>query len=282
MFGTMVHDVLEHGPAKMMDTLQGYADKYNDLFVEEQEYYGDIINDVHDIMTEYFKWYEDDNIEDAKLIEATLMVPVGQGVVFKCRLDRVVKIKKRWYLVEHKTFKRLPDENHRWRDIQTAIYMKALENYGEPVNGILWDYIGSKSPTIPQILKDGSVSSRKIVTLPTTLRRFAKNMKVKIPGTLLDGALESCERYFHRFKYPSNPRVNKIVLEDFLATVDSIKMLAPSSRVMHSGKHCDYCSYEPLCRARLGGLDEEDIIKAKYQERRERPDKAIEGDDAED
>ena len=287
LFGTIVHEVLEKGKAGMLDVLQNYADEMGELFIEEQEYYGDILNDIHDIMTEYFIRYGKDEYEIYRadkidFVEMQIVVPIGQGVIFKGRIDKVVTKKNRRYLVEHKTFKRLPDENHRWRDIQTAIYSTALANYGHPIDGILWNYICSKPPTMPKLNKDGSISNRPIVTLPTTVRRFAKNSGIKVPEKLMDQAQESIDRYFHRFLYPSNPRVNSLVLRDFLDTANEIKEFSHDSTTMTIAQHCSFCQYEPICRAKLGGLDETFIIKKQFKVGDRFADQTAKVDDSED
>lgn len=287
LFGTIVHEVLEKGKTGMVDVLQNYADEMGDMFIEEQEYYGDILNDVHDIMTEYFDHYGKDEYEiyradEIDFIELEIVVPIGNNLLFKGRIDRVVTRKKRRFLVEHKTFKRMPDENHRWKDIQTAIYSTALANYGHPVDGILWNYICSKPPTMPRINQDGSVSNRQIVTLPSTVRRFAKHEGIKVPEKLMDQAKESVDRYFQRFLYPSNPRVNKVVLQDFLETAEEIKQFGHDSSTMSIAKHCDYCQFEPICRAKLGGLDEDFIIKKQFKVGNRFADQAAKVDDSED
>jgi hypothetical protein len=71
------------------------------------------------------------------------------------------------WLLEHKNHKSFPNADHRWRNLQSSVYIRFIEMMGWwKVEGTLWDYIRSKPPTRPQILKSGGVSSRDLDSLP--------------------------------------------------------------------------------------------------------------------
>ena len=282
IFGKIVHEILEHGQSKMMEILEHYAEKYDDLFIEEQEKFGNIIDDIHDICTEYFIHYKNEEYKPYKIDgvdrELELNVMVAPGIVFNGKIDRLVKHKGKNYLLEQKTFKRMPDESHRWRDMQTALYVRALKLMGHDIDGVIWDYICSKPPSVPQILKNGEFSTRPITTLPTTLKRFAKHTKVDVPQAMMDAAKASRSSYFFRFTYPVKRSIADLLMQEFIESARQIKDIGSSSRVMNISRECTFCEYEPLCRAVLGGLDV-DFIKEKQYQRREPTHKAVETDE---
>lgn len=282
IFGKIVHEILEFGEDRMMEILENYAEKYDDLFIEEQEKFGNIIDDIHDICTEYFRHYKDSDYKPYKIDgrdrEFEIDVMVAPGVVFNGKVDRLVKHKGKTYILEQKTFKRMPDESHRWRDMQTALYAKALRLMGHEIDGVIWDYICSKPPTVPQVLKNGELSTRPINTLPTTLRRFSKHTGIAIPEAMMDAAKANRSSYFFRFTYPVKKSIADLLMKEFIESAQQIKDIGSDSRIMNISRECTFCEYEPICRAVLGGLDV-DFIKEKQFQRREPAHKTIEADD---
>lgn len=282
VFGKIVHEILEHGLDKMTEILEHYMDKYDDMFVEEQEKFGNIIDDIHDICTEYFIHYKNEDYKPYKIDgrdrEFEFDVMVAPGIVFNGKIDRLVKHKGKVYLLEQKTFKRMPDENHRWRDMQTALYVRALKLLGHDVDGVIWDYICSKPPTVPQVLKNGELSTRPINSLPITLKRFSKHTGIAIPESMMDAAKKNRHSYFFRFVYPVKRSISELLMQEFIESARQIKDIGSESRIMNISRDCTFCEYEPICRAVLGGLDV-DFIKERYFQEREPAHKAIEADD---
>jgi hypothetical protein len=275
VFGTIVHSMLEahaggEDPFEMLATI---ADKDKKLFEAEREAYGDIVRDLGFIMTDYFRYWADRDLAYIRVkgrnAEHSFEAEIAPGIILTGRIDAFARErgKKLKFIVEHKTFKRKPDDDTRWRNLQSAVYLRVAEmlGYGQ-FDGIIWDYIGSKSPTMPEILKNGSLSRRKITTLPSAMAHFLEehNLSADHYAEFLSLVEEGRSDYFERVVTPVNARVVDKVFNDFLITALYIQELHGKDRTRTIDLHCSYCDYEPICRAELLDLDVDYIKKASY------------------
>lgn len=161
-FGTMVHEMIEawiEGDDPM-EKLAEFEKKQGRLFQTMIDEYGDIVDDTRIIMTEYFAfWHERAKKDpDSKLTilrrnrrgaEHKFEVEVRPGIVLIGKIDAIGSSRKLRWMVEHKTFTNMPNEDHRWRSVQSALYLRVNDMLGWPsLDGTLWDYIHS-SPCIP-------------------------------------------------------------------------------------------------------------------------------------
>ena len=278
-FGTMIHEMLElhcNGldPFSYLDGLRSDVEAMK-LFKQERDEFGDILEDVEDIMTDYFNHYDDD--EDLVFVrkrkrqaEHHFEIELFPGVIWNGKIDNLVITpnKLRW-LGEHKSFKRRPSDDDRWRSLQGATYIRANDILGwEPLDGLLWDYVKSKPPAIPHILQDGSMSQKKLDTLPAKIRRVAKERgeKANEYPQLMASAEKNMGEYFFRVHAPVQPQVVDMVFEDFEATVKEMVKGHGKCSDMNIDMHCSWCDYEPLCRAKLQGLDIDFTKEREYRD----------------
>lgn len=291
----MIHSMLERhingdDPMEFLEELQQDVDQMK-LFRQEREEYGDIITDVGDIITDYIEHWENDGLRFIRRAgrgaEHTFEIELLPGVIWTGKIDAIAQTSQKLrVLVEHKTFTRKPNDDDRWRNLQSVTYFRANDILGWPrLDGCLWDYIKSKPPQAPGILKDGTLSSKRIDTLPSTINRVLDSQGVaytdKQAASLIAMAEKNRTEYFSRHITPVNRAVADMVFSDFEATV--VEMVKceenrPNRWPMNVDKHCSWCDYEPLCRARLQGLDVDYIMDKEYTNGKDR--KA--GDDEED
>lgn len=276
VFGTIVHEMLEadaigKSPWK---TLKRLDKEQGPLFRAEREHYGDIIADAGDIMSEYFQYHNplqpiSVNGKDA---EIEFEVPVAKGIVATGKIDMLAKEKGLRWLVEHKTFgKAIPDEDARWRDLQSALYVRILDMLGvKRPDGLLWDYIWSKSPQTPEFLKSGRVAKRLIVTLPGKVRAWADKHGISQSdrARLMDVAKKNLPRYFQRIMVPIKPQVVDSVFEDFVTTAKEMRNRHDDKPCRNVDRHCTWCDYEPLCRAAFRGGDINFLMRSDYEVRK--------------
>jgi hypothetical protein len=141
---------------------------------EEKEYYGDIPTDSKRIISGYNRMWAKEQVS-YKLIEKSLgPIPLTSKTAFELRPDRLMTERgtRRTFLCETKTGRKIPQEDLRIWDLQTALYVWALRELGYKVDGILWDYIRTKPPTVPVLLKSGQLSQR--ADMDTDFATYAK------------------------------------------------------------------------------------------------------------
>lgn len=273
-FGRIVHEMQEqevmgNDPFEHLAMIEKKAGK---MFRDDEDEYGDIIADIAYIMQDYYDYYEKEPLKIVPIkgrpAEHPFEVEVVKGIWATGKIDAFVQSKNglRWIL-ERKNHKDIPDEDARWRNLQSAVYTRLVEMAKVlQVEGLCWDYIRTKRPTRPQILKSGKLSQRALDTLPSVVIDVCKQHKIptKEVAHLLSSARRNMSSYFKRIYTPTKKALVNIVFSDFVETAKEIKALEGKTQVMTIGRHCSWCSYEPLCRARLRNLDIDFIKKKEY------------------
>lgn len=284
-FGSIAHQMLEayangEDPFIVLGTIQATQRK---LFAAEIDEYGDIVSDIRTIMTEYFSYYDPKDLvyirKKGKSAEFEFSIEIAPSTILTGKIDGVAQTrnKLRW-LTEHKTFgKSVPNEDHRWKNLQSSFYLRVLEMLGwKDLAGTCWDYIFSKSPPKPELLKNGTLSRRATTTLPTRVMEAIRDYKLnpKDYKDLLTAAEESRDKYFMRIFNPVKKSVVDLQFKDMLISAREIAddKLKPVRTIE---QHCEYCDYEPLCRAELTDSDV-DFVKEReyYVEEEKEPDRA--------
>jgi len=282
-FGTLAHKVLETyaetgSSLQALEEIRKVSPEDFRMFNEEKEYYGDILNDIYDIMYEYFRTWNPREFKFIKVAErnsehefCTDILYKGKKFKVKGTIDAIVQtINGKIWLVENKTFgTSLPSEDDRWRNLQTSVYIKvALKlKMAKRIDGILWNYILSKPPTVPQELKDGGLSQREIITLPLIVERElgARSLLSSPSYTKLRAMAETGRgRYFERIYNPVAAPVVESLWRGFLDTA----LLIVDNRLpnyRNIGRHCGWCQYERLCRTELTGGDLEYVKEKEYK-----------------
>lgn len=270
-FGELAHKMIEYDaqdddPMEVLEQLNPQALK---LFEAERDLYGNLLEDLACIMGEYFRYWRgtDHELEyipfRGRYAEHSFEIEAGDGIVITGKIDAFARTSNRlWWLVEHKTFTNMPNEDQLWRNLQSSLYVRVAEMLGLRVDGTCWDYIRSKPPAWPKLLKNGTVAKRGIDTLPRRVKAFAKMHRVKIPESLMESATKNRERYFSRIFTPTKPAVVDKVYADFLETAREMRDCFGKSRTKNIDRHCDWCEFESICRAELRG-DDVDFVKKR-------------------
>ena len=273
-FGSIVHTMLEahangDDPFVKLDEVE-----VPKMFSVEYELYGDIVTDIRHIMTDYFRYWKGRDLKyirkNGQNAEHKFEIPIpGHGITFIGKIDALARWKSKLKLVvEHKTFKRQPSEDIRWRNVQSAVYQKACEllGWGMP-DGIIWDYIGNKPPKEPEILRSGLMSRRAITTTPSAIKDFLakNNLSTSHYADFISEVEERQSEYFIREATPVNASVVDKVWSDFLATADQIVKYHGTDRTKSIDWTCGMCDYEGICRAELLNLDVEFVRKREYK-----------------
>lgn len=279
-FGTLTHLVLEEDangrqPFKALTV----ATKEQKLFAQEREQLEQTADDVRVIMRDYFEFWDEARPSQqlkpvkrkGKSAEHQIFVDVAKGIQLEVRLDLLAERGTGGtFLVDHKTFRQKPTEDHRWRSLQANIYKQALDQVKFKVDGMCWNYIRSKPPTLPQMKKDGTLSLKRLDTLPEALRTFGKKQKIIIPTRMMQTAEANRSHWFMRDFMPFRAVTVKAMTQDFIESARDMAQNLGVQKAKTIDRHCDWCEMEAICRAELQGGDVKYIKAKEYTTREQR------------
>lgn len=236
---------------------------------------------VHRLMRGYLWHYQLEPKYGFKTIavEETLETDWPDGSLYRCKVDWIVEWQGEIWFVDHKLRTTLPNHLTRLRDSQSLLYMWCGRKNKIPVKGFIWNYGRMRPPVIPQILKDGSLSKRKILTDYPTLRRTLQDND--IPTTEYLSELTALKAtYWRPDKIQESPFWRR---ESIRPTDETIKRLA--LEMYHTRKRmaeynfnqrdtvervlddsCNYrCGYPDICAAELYGGNVDMLTRIKYE-----------------
>lgn len=276
VFGTVMHEIAEAQlEGQDWEKVLNKIDlKNKQLFRKEVEMYGNLIEDMRDIMKDYFEHWGDQvkpiKGSDGRRSEHEFRIELDKGLWFTGKIDAVVKAKGLKWLMEHKTFSRLPSEGERWHSVQAAVYFRAAEEMGFPrLDGVLWDYVSSKPCNVPgELTATGKISQARIDSLPTRIKRWLKDEghdKKKFAKMLADTKTNRSNRFI-RLYAPVKPRIVDNIWEGFVDTAHEIQEFHGKKKVQSIGRHCTWCDFSPLCKAEATGADVDWLIEREYQQ----------------
>lgn len=277
VFGTLVHTLQEavaNGKSPTAE-LKAIEEKQGAMFREERELYGDIITDVGYIFKAYQEYWKKEPLKLIKVgkqtAEHSFEIELTPEITAKGRIDGLAQYRNFVSLLEHKNHKDFPNDDHRWRNLQSVVYIRIAQMLGwaDP-EGTLWNYVRSKPPTRPQLLKNGTLSERSIDSLPdvvidTIKERGLDPRKYK---AFIDIQRANLQSWFMRVFTPVKKDVLRTVFLEFLETAREMADYyahdhkRPPPRTMD--RHCSWCQYESICRAELQGNDVDFVIQHDY------------------
>lgn len=279
--GTIVHELLElHLQGKSWrDKLDEHQAKFDQLMVEEQEHYGmDFVQQCGRIVEGYERHWA---VRHPKMETVAVEVEFGEhepcevipGLFVRGRIDWLCKDARGLWVGEHKTVRRyIPSEGFRLLDLQTAVYAKVCEvlGYGTPV-GVMFDYLRTKPPATPKVLKDGSLSrAKKVDTDYHTLKAAIEKHGLKAEDYEEELERARANKFYDR-RYLPKPRgmVDELLRE---MRVQSVEMQRLGNHPYRNPRReCDKCEYHALCQAELMGLDTHYLLEAEYAVKDDEP-----------
>lgn len=260
---------------------QEYVNDWNRLFQEERDALrtkrGKISlppfpEIVERIMRSYV-WYNRDEGWEVVAVEQefevdTPLVIDGVRQKFKGIIDLIVKDQDSLnWIIDHKTASNIPEPtSFHGMDPQLMLYpWGAKRAWNMDVAGIIYNYVKSKPPTIPQLTKSTQqISKRKIVTDYPTYVRFLKQNGYD-PADFQEELrpLRKKSAFLRRYKYPREKVVTTEIVKDALATVK--KLRKPERHIRVITRDCSrMCSYFNICRAELNGFNTEMMRKQHF------------------
>ena len=253
--GSDLHDLLESYHTLDM----GFAAK---LFDAEP--------DDADILVRYAEKWEDEEWSVLHAEEEFELCVEGKTVVFIP--DLVIEINGEIWIVDHKTTANIPDEwdPYNMTDFQHLLYIAGMQQiYGDKVKGFIFNYLRTKPPTQPTLVKDGTRISnlRAIDTTADILQDFAEKT-----GTMDEDVKEKLlilkhapDRYFQRHYLPINQAAVDQAVKDTAAV---LREMSDKEHGRPGGTYprnvlanyagsasCARCDYQPICHTELLGLE---------------------------
>lgn len=251
---------------------QDWEAKLGDLidWAEEHHVPAEAIEEIsqacRSLMIQYIAYWSDPSRKDAWEVISTEYPYEREfpklGVKLRATVDMVVRDRSGVWIVEHKTTSHIPDPLWRSVDPQTAIQLYLVESSGIPVEGILFNYVLTKDPPVPEVTKKGLFSERKIVT---TSWAFDQAKAVVVSEWKSDkGDFGDMSKYldmkraemvndslwFQRFRIFRSPEMLLETMRDVAATVGNIKAAAERGhylRARHIISCQQFCTYGDLC-----------------------------------
>lgn len=271
MRGVTLHGMLEAAikGEDPFESLKEYEEQYKKLWDDERESYPEP-QELKSMFHRYQAHWANDGLDYGGRAEIEITAE-HRGIKFKGIIDALPDdAQGRRWLCDHKTHKVLPDEHTRFSDIQTVLYYWAMRENAEKVDGILWDYIRTKPPAIPEQLKSGGLSKRK------NMDTDADTYLAEIHRLGLDEAdyadilaQVSKNTFFRRIYLPTpNEELINSVVTDFFDSCEEILEAKHYARNMT--RDCKSCSYYQVCSAEVRGLDSSFIRKQLFTVREDK------------
>ncbi len=240
-----------------------YEKEFGHIFREERELYGNLLEESVRIATGYAEFYDE---QPYRLVatEEKIEFELSPGITFIGYIDKHLERlddKSEWVL-DHKSHKRMPDEDSRFADLQLVFYSwggHVAGLYKKPP-GIVWDYLRTKPPTIPEVLANGKGLSKRmnIDTTPRVYREaIRKNgFKLRDYADILQHLRGNTASFYRRVILPPPNRdmVNSVV-RDLKVSAAEIKATGDINTVRSMSRDCKSCEFYMLCASEVRGLD---------------------------
>lgn len=233
-----------------------------------------------DLLRRYkLKWDAEDADWTILHVEKEFEFDIGPfTVVFKP--DLVIEINGEVWIVDHKTTANIPDEwdPYNMGDFQHLLYVAGMQALGYNVRGFLFNYIRTKPPTQPKLIKDGSriADVRRVDTDYGTLRGFAGEHGMENDEDVvarLSILANTPDKFFQRHFLLVNDHAVEEMLRDveiILHEMNKAEELDEFPRHVVAGwgggMACSRCEFQPLCQSELLGMNT-DMVLLNYEER---------------
>lgn len=224
--GVWVHELLEaKGNGEDWRALHAkHTHKFNQLFDEEKDHYGDMPTEIERIMESYM-WHYKEDPWNYVANEFTMECEFPDGTMYRCKVDSLIENEHGLWLVDNKTHRTLPDLSFRMRDSQSALYLWCARENGLPVQGFIWNYIRWKAPSVPKLLtKADRISDSACDTDYPTFVRSLKKYKADHPSTFKIRPQDRARaEYLRNLRYePGKPQTSEFFRRDILEKSDEM------------------------------------------------------------
>ena len=176
---------------------------------------------------------------------------------------------------DHKSTGTVPGAGTHILDMQEVLYAAMLhENKNIQVDELVWNYLRTKSPTVPNVLQKGGLSKAQNIDTdaPTYMQAIVDNNLLPDDYTEVFSRLAGKEQsvFYPRHRIPLLPDSETIIIGDFVRTGHEILRAKSDDNfipIKNLGRNCNWCAYNKICTAVVTGGDVDDIIRRNFEER---------------
>ena len=274
--GTILHEMLEahDNGDSAPDVWVAYEEVYRSMFEAEREFYGEnFMGDIWRIYRGYVRRYQHSDwiILATEGLVRTQLTP---KIEFEGHYDLRVASNRRHWLVDRKSHKVIPTAEERFNNFQLLLYVEAWnrEHSKDIVEGVIWDYLRTKAPTIPEVLKSGALTRRKdLDTDVYTYRKAIRDNELDENGYLpylRELEKRGADRFYQRVPLPvPSKEMVKTVVQEFTQTAEMMRTAKHFPR--NATYQCHRCEFFKLCNAELAGINAKFVEKDGYEQRPE-------------
>lgn len=284
--GSWVHELLEvHGKGgDWRAHHMKLCAKFEELFDEEKELYGDMPTEILRVMESYFWHYKKDPWvyhESEYELEAKL----PNGTLLRGQVDNLIENEFGLWLVDHKTNKTLPNLRYRMLDTQAPFYIWLAWQNNIPVRGFIWNYLRWKAPSVPKMAYVGTARERLSTaavdtdypTYKAALKEYKLDLKAsphreklaQLKALRYSPGEITASTFFQRSVMEKSEALIERILKEAMRTADrmnSYDFTDPDAVERTVGRHCEFmCSYTDVCGMELLGANTRPLIKQNFE-----------------
>lgn len=271
--GSLIHELLEghHRRGEWSLELAARRKWFDGLMTEEKETYGvSFVEDCDRVVTGWEKYWSEHGPMTTVSAEEAFVLPMDGGAwEIRGRIDWLARDADGvLWLLEHKTHSgRMPGEAERLGDLQTAVYLRAVEHlgYGTPA-GVIHDYLRSTPPEVPRLLKSGKALSRAkdVVTDRATLLAAIEQHGFDPADYAEEFARADTTSFYERRKLARSRAVVDVAIDELRKQAADMST-GPVYRNLT--RECGGCEYRQICEAQMFGLDVDYVKRSEYRTR---------------
>ncbi len=288
--GSWVHESLEsHNRTGNWKTgfLKYKKENWDNLFDEEKEMYGDMPKEVAELVQKYLMQADDEREIISAELEYFIRVP-NTLIVLTGKIDLIYRNAMGIWALDYKTCKSFPKEEVRTFDIQLALYYAVVKmillelKIDEEVVGVAYEYLRTKPPTVPRLLKNGELSKAKnIDTDWYTYKKAIKENGLDVNDYLDMKELLKTNTYFQTSLVPKSQKLVSTLLKELIVSGEEmqesrINWLSDQAFNTHTTtftrnmtKDCGWdCEFRNICYGELMGEDTTMMRELEFESRK--------------
>ena len=280
--GALAHDAFEamyRGEDWKAVLLKYKREVYDKMLREEQDYYGNLPQEIYNVIKRYLLHYGNEPLYVEKykgkpMVEVEFVVRIpNTNVVLKGRIDLVIRDSYGLWVMDHKFSDSEPSLNYQMVDAQVTLYYWVLSLFPEfkDLQGIIFNGVRTKVPSKPELTQKKELSQKNIDTDEYTVVRELKKLGLD-PADHFD-YIQKVTRgrvWFHRQPL----RRPEAMVNNALREVQrAARQMASSIKapIRNMSKICEKnCEFYDLCWAELQGLDTKTLLRLNYEQKEER------------